>query len=103
MTLGRNYSGRLPLVYADQGSLVQVFVNLASNSCRAMQDSPIRKISVDATTESNSVSIRFRDTGSGVKELEQLSKPFASTGGGAGLGLYISRTEVVWRRFALRA
>jgi two-component system, LuxR family, sensor kinase FixL len=92
VTLDWTYSGRLPLVYADQGSLVQVFVNLASNSCRAMQDSPIRKISVEPTMEPNAVSIRFRDTGPGIMDPERLFRPFTSGAGGSGLGLYISRT-----------
>lgn len=85
----------LPLVQCDHHSLLQVFVNLARNSQQAMNRSPIRKLHISASLESDLVVVRFRDTGPGVANPEQLFRPFQHTpdakSQSSGLGLFVSR------------
>lgn len=82
----------LPLVRADRFGLVQVFLNLTSNSRRAMQSTQRKELYVAATCEANTVVIRFRDTGTGIAAPERLFRPFQPGAGVTGLGLYVSRT-----------
>ena len=82
---------RLPLVQADQHSLLQVFLNLARNSRGAMTDTDEKTFTVEARLEDEMVVIRFRDTGPGVRNPESLFKPFQPGASATGLGLYISR------------
>lgn len=82
---------RLPLVRADRYGLVQVFLNIAKNSQRAMQASETKKLSVSASTEASTVIIRFEDTGVGISSPEALFRPFQSGADSSGLGLYLSR------------
>ena len=81
----------LPLVRADQHSLLQVFLNLARNSERAMRDTERRELRVEAHREGDAVRVSFRDTGHGVANPESLFQPFQPGAHSAGLGLYISR------------
>jgi two-component system, LuxR family, sensor kinase FixL len=81
----------LPLVQGDQHSLMQVFINLARNSRRALESAGRREIRISAGLESDVVVVRFRDTGPGVQHAEELFKPFQPGAYSAGLGLYISR------------
>jgi two-component system, LuxR family, sensor kinase FixL len=81
----------LPLVRADRYGLVQVFLNLAKNSQRAMQGSATKQLSVSASTEASTVVIRFEDTGRGISSPENLFRPFQSGADSSGLGLYVSR------------
>ena len=81
----------LPLVSADQHSLLQVFLNLARNSERAMRTSPRKELRVEARHEGDLVMVRFRDTGPGVPHVERLFEPFQAGANSTGLGLYISR------------
>lgn len=81
----------LPLVQADHHGLLQVFVNLARNSQRALQDAPRRELRVSAALERDLVVVRFADSGPGVADPEALFKPFHSGAHSTGLGLYISR------------
>jgi signal transduction histidine kinase len=85
-------SGPLPLVCADQASLMQVFLNLARNSKRAMHAMPDGEVIVETDVKPDAVIIRFRDTGPGVPEPDRLFKPFSPDAADSGLGLYISRT-----------
>jgi two-component system, LuxR family, sensor kinase FixL len=82
---------RLPLVQADHHSLLQVFVNLARNSCQALQNCGRREVRISAALESDLVVVRFRDTGPGVAHPEELFRPFQAGAHSVGLGLYISR------------
>jgi len=84
-------SGGLPLVQADHHSLLQVFVNLARNSQRALEDCERREVRISAAVESDLVVVRFRDTGPGVARPEELFRPFQPGAHSFGLGLYISR------------
>jgi PAS domain S-box-containing protein len=84
-------SGGLPLVQADHHSLLQVFVNLARNSQRALENCERREVRISAAVESDLVVVRFRDTGPGVARPEELFRPFQPGAHSFGLGLYISR------------
>ncbi|HEY7391074.1 MAG TPA: ATP-binding protein [Bryobacteraceae bacterium] len=86
-----NIADDLPLVQADQHSLLQVFLNLARNSRSAMQDTHDKTLAVEARVEQDMVLVRFQDTGQGVANPDSLFKPFKSGTSSTGLGLYISR------------
>jgi PAS domain S-box-containing protein len=81
----------LPLVQADHHSLLQVFINLARNSQRALEGWPRREVRISAALESDLVVVRFSDTGPGVTHPEELFRPFQPGAHSFGLGLYISR------------
>jgi signal transduction histidine kinase len=81
----------LPLVQADHHSLLQVFVNLSRNSLRALEGRPVREVRISAEAESDLVVVRFRDSGPGVANPEELFRPFQAGAHSFGLGLYISR------------
>jgi two-component system, LuxR family, sensor kinase FixL len=81
----------LPLVWADRYGLIQVFLNLAKNSQRAMTSTRDKMLRVVACEEGGKVIIRFEDTGIGVTTAENLFRPFQRGANSTGLGLYISR------------
>jgi len=81
----------LPLVWADRHGLIQVFLNLAKNSQRAMASTPKKQIRISAGQENERVVIRFEDTGVGVASPERLFQPFQRGARSSGLGLYVSR------------
>jgi signal transduction histidine kinase len=70
---------------------VQVFLNLARNSQRAMLSSETRQLRITAAEENGRVVIRFEDTGTGIATPEKLFQPFQRGAKASGLGLYISR------------
>ena len=86
------FEDSLPLVRADRFGLVQVFLNLTSNSKRAMQSTAKKELLVATTSKADTVVIRFADTGIGVTAPEKLFRPFQPGTGVTGLGLYVSRT-----------
>jgi two-component system sensor kinase FixL len=92
----------LPLVWADSYGLLQVFLNLARNSQRAMQTCPRKDLTITANAEEAGVVIRFEDTGIGIRSPQQLFRPFQLGADGAGLGLYVSRAIVRSFRGELR-
>lgn len=81
----------LPAVWADRSSLMQVFLNLITNSMRALSRRGRRVISIAASTDGNQVLLEFSDTGGGVLHPERLFRPFQSGAEATGLGLYLSR------------
>jgi two-component system sensor kinase FixL len=83
-----------PEVLATRHGLLQVFLNLAHNSHRAVSESSERMLSVTVCEEDNRVIVRFLDSGSGVLAPEYLFAPFQPGANGAGLGLYVSRAVV---------
>ena len=87
-------AGGLPLVVADRHSLLQVFLNLARNCERAMQDTNEKVLSVNAFVDNDMVQIEFTDTGPGVAKPEELFQAFQPGAYATGLGLYISRAIV---------
>lgn len=81
----------LPAVWADRHSLMQVFLNLVSNSERAMADQAVRRLTLAARSHPNRVTIFVSDTGPGVASPEMLFKPFQPQAQATGIGLYLSR------------
>ncbi|MBK7931844.1 MAG: PAS domain-containing sensor histidine kinase [Bryobacterales bacterium] len=85
---------RFPLVHADAHGLLQVFLNLAQNSLRAVAGAEQRALHIRLAERDGQATISFVDTGPGVASLENLFHPFRPGSDGSGLGLYISRTLV---------
>jgi PAS domain S-box-containing protein len=81
----------LPLVWADRYGLIQVFLNLAKNSRRAMASTGTKRLRIAAREEKGTVAIRFEDTGTGVAAPEKLFQPFQRGAESSGLGLYVSK------------
>ena len=81
----------LPLVWADRYGLIQVFLNLAKNSQRAMASTPKKELRISAREERDNVVIRFEDTGTGIASPENLFRQFQPGAKSTGLGLYVSR------------
>lgn len=81
----------LPLVQADQRSLLQVFVNLARNMRCVLAGREKREVHITAGVEGDLVAVRLYDSGPGVAEPDELFKPFQAGANSSGLGLYISR------------
>ena len=83
----------LPSILGDPGQLQQVFINILSNSCQAMQDGG--ELSIFIRKSEAFVEIEVKDTGHGIPK-ENISKifdPFFTSreyGEGTGLGLFIS-------------
>jgi len=84
----------LPRVWADRHNLLQVLLNLAKNSQRAMQDQEVKEFIVSAGLEGGRVVVRIRDTGHGISKPERLFQPFQEGAEATGLGLYLSRALV---------
>ena len=81
----------LPSVWADRPSLMQVFLNLITNSIRALASRENPLISITARRESGHVVVEFADNGGGVAHPESLFRPFQDGALSSGLGLYLSR------------
>jgi C4-dicarboxylate-specific signal transduction histidine kinase len=74
--------------------LLQVFLNLARNSQRAMETTERKQLTISSTVEPGAVIIRFEDTGPGIPDVSGLFQPFHQSATAAGLGLYVSRAIV---------
>jgi two-component system sensor kinase FixL len=81
----------LPPVFADHHALLHIFMNLATNSQRALRSSQDKRLIIAASVEPDKVVVRFADSGPGVERPEHLFQPFRHPSEGAGLGLYLSR------------
>jgi PAS domain S-box-containing protein len=87
----------LPEVLAVKGNLAQVFVNLITNACQAMQ--PGGCLHLSTTHEGMHAVIRVTDNGKGMdlQTVERVFEPFFTTkpdGVGSGLGLCIAQNIV---------
>jgi len=81
----------LPMVWADRTNLIQVFLNLTTNSRRALSQKKDKTLFVSARSERHRVLLEFIDNGGGVVSPEQLFHPFQAGAQNTGLGLYLSR------------
>jgi C4-dicarboxylate-specific signal transduction histidine kinase len=75
--------------------LEQVLINLLANAADAMEETPLRVLSIGVSSEGGTASIAITDTGIGIAEADMatLFDPFFTTkpaGKGLGLGLAIS-------------
>lgn len=82
---------KLPEVQADGHRLLQVLLNLAKNSERALNATERGRIEVAASVESNRVLIHFTDSGPGIPVGTPLFQPLQKGAEATGLGLYLSR------------
>lgn len=83
--------GNLPVVWADRYGLIQVFLNLAKNSLRAMEDCSDRQLTVEASRDGEYFITRIHDTGPGIPNSQDLFRPFQPGAEASGLGLYVSQ------------
>ncbi len=81
----------LPLVVGDRYGLAQVFLNLSLNSRRAMETTSKKQLTISSSVETDSVVIRFKDSGIGIPSPDGLFRPFQQGADATGLGLYVSR------------
>ncbi|MFP2911358.1 ATP-binding protein [Pyxidicoccus sp. 3LFB2] len=91
VSVHREYS-ELPPLSAVRANLVQVFVNLITNACHAMQ--PGGAVYLATGQDGQDAVVTVRDTGTGIdpKHLQRIFEPFFTTkpeGKGTGLGLSI--------------
>jgi PAS domain S-box-containing protein len=81
-------------VLADPNGLLQSLLNLAQNSFRAVQESPLKEFAIEIEETAGRVLLFIQDSGPGVASPERLFRPFESEVEGTGLGLYVSRAIV---------
>ncbi|MBN9682057.1 MULTISPECIES: ATP-binding protein [unclassified Corallococcus] len=92
VSVQRDYASDVPPLAAVRANLVQVFVNLITNACHAMQ--PGGLVALTTLQEGTEAVVRVRDTGTGIepRNLSRIFEPFFTTkpeGRGTGLGLSI--------------
>lgn len=84
----------LPTVWADRSQLMQVFLNLANNSMRALASHSHGRLRITTRHSESKVLIEFHDNGGGVINPDSLFRPFQNGSAATGLGLYLSRAFV---------
>jgi len=82
---------KLGSVQADRHSLMQVLLNLAKNSQRALEPVRDKVINLTANSRTNGVSIRFSDSGPGIAPGQKIFQPLQKGADATGIGLYLSR------------
>ena len=84
--------------WGDQISLEQVFMNLFSNACDAMEQSKLKKICVDAKKMDDSILIKISDSGEGMSKKVQreiFESFFTTKGAGKGTGLGLASCKQI--------
>jgi PAS domain S-box-containing protein len=82
----------LPLVWADGTNLMQVFLNLTTNSVRSLSaKASERSLKISAKSEGQRVIVEVLDNGGGVAQPAELFHPFQTGAQNTGLGLYLAR------------
>ena len=85
-------------IVANSSQLMQVFMNLLGNARDAMIGQADRRLTIETTSEGDSVRIRISDTGAGIDPLhkDKIFEPFFTTKSqhGTGLGLSIVKDIV---------
>jgi PAS domain S-box-containing protein len=89
-----NIPEKLPRVVADKHRLLQVLLNLAKNSQRALETADEKILTISVSNGKEGVSIRVADTGPGIGSVEKLFQPFQRGAESTGLGLFLSRAFV---------
>jgi C4-dicarboxylate-specific signal transduction histidine kinase len=85
----------LPEVWADQQSLLQVFLNLVRNAEKALESVEDGRLELYAARVGTRVQVGLSDNGPGVRNPAALFRPFGSGPSSAGLGLYLSRAMML--------
>ena len=87
-----NIEPALPFVWADGTNIMQIFLNLTTNSIRALSETNLERVlEIDAKQHMQGVRVEVRDTGGGVADPSRLFRPFQVGARDTGLGLYLSR------------
>ncbi len=86
-------------VYASRNSLLQIFMNLISNSIDATDPSSKCIIEIKAINSNSSVTIEFSDNGLGIPDsiIDHVFDPFFTTKSsdkGSGMGLFVVNEEI---------
>ena len=81
----------MPPVVGDPQGLMQVLLNLMSNSLRVVTSCPERSLRLETEQRGGKVIVAVEDTGPGVQHPESLFVPFQSGADRVGLGLFLSR------------
>jgi two-component system, NtrC family, C4-dicarboxylate transport sensor histidine kinase DctB len=87
-------------VRANYVLLQQVLVNLIGNALHAVEDSPVRKITIHSCRKNGRVSVIIQDSGAGIppEHLPHIFEPFYTTKqSGQGLGLGLTITDRILR------
>jgi two-component system sensor kinase FixL len=84
----------LPTVWADQQSMMQVFLNLLRNSQAALENIADPVLTVKVITTPENLQIHVIDNGPGVASPAELFHPFDKPGAAGGFGLYLSKALV---------
>ena len=85
----------LPEVWADQQSLLQVFLNLVRNAEKALASVDHARLELRAAAVDGVVQVRVSDNGPGVRDPGSLFRPFGGGSSSSGLGLYLSRAMML--------
>ncbi|MGA8941048.1 MAG: ATP-binding protein [Acidobacteriaceae bacterium] len=85
----------LPEVWADQLSLLQVFLNLVRNAEKALASLDHARLELCATNKDGLVQVRLSDNGPGVRDPASLFRPFGGGASNSGLGLFLSRAMML--------
>jgi PAS domain S-box-containing protein len=82
----------LPLVWADSTNLMQVFLNLTTNSIRTLSEKEgDRSLTISTRNDGQRVMVEILDDGGGVAQPAELFHPFQTGAQNTGLGLYLAR------------
>ena len=88
ITVELDFAPGLPRIEINGGQFKQVFVNLFTNSANALENATEKKIRVEGRLENGKVTVRFKDSGPGFKDVGRAFDPFYTTrpvGQGTGL------------------
>lgn len=93
--------GDFPKIWASEGKLTQVFVNLLVNAAHAIEEGnvDVNQIAIRTWVEGTRACVEIADTGKGIpsENIESIFEPFFTTksvGCGTGLGLAICRSII---------
>lgn len=98
VTLEADLARNLPLIYADQQLLEQVFLNLVTNAMQAMREwDGSKKLSIETGMSADRILVQVSDSGPGVPPdiRDRIFDPFfTGTSQGSGIGLSLCRRIV---------
>jgi two-component system, LuxR family, sensor kinase FixL len=93
--LGWHVDANLPEVWADQQSLLQVFLNLVRNAEKVLAPVDHARLELRAAEVEGLVQVKVSDNGPGVRDPASLFRPFGGGSSSSGLGLYLSRAMML--------